>query len=60
MREIEDTQRSSVGERARDGRRADGDVRPMPLASAAVSVDAVVYFNVIEAEQALCSVDDFR
>ncbi len=25
-----------------------------------VSVDAVVYFNVIDAEQALCSVDDFR
>ena len=28
--------------------------------SVTVSVDAVVYFNVIEAEQALCSVDDFR
>ena len=25
-----------------------------------VAVDAVVYFNVIDAEQALCSVDDFR
>ena len=25
-----------------------------------VSVDAVVYFNVIDSEQALCSVDDFR
>ena len=25
-----------------------------------VSVDAVVYFNVIDAELALCSVDDFR
>lgn len=25
-----------------------------------MSVDAVVYFNVIDAEQALCSVDDFR
>jgi erythrocyte band 7 integral membrane protein len=24
-----------------------------------VSVDAVVYFNVIDSEQALCSVDDF-
>ena len=28
--------------------------------SVTVSVDAVVYFNVIDAEQALCSVDDFR
>merc|ERR1719430_1048202 len=27
--------------------------------SVTVSVDAVVYFNVIDAEQALCSVDDF-
>ena len=25
-----------------------------------MAVDAVVYFNVIDAEQALCSVDDFR
>jgi hypothetical protein len=25
-----------------------------------VSVDAVVYFNVIDAEQALCTVDDYR
>lgn len=28
--------------------------------SVTVSVDAVVYFNVIDAELALCSVDDFR
>ena len=28
--------------------------------SVTVSVDAVVYFNVIDSEQALCSVDDFR
>ena len=28
--------------------------------SVTVSVDAVVYFNVIDAERALCSVDDFR
>ena len=28
--------------------------------SVTVSVDAVVYFNVIDPEQALCSVDDFR
>jgi regulator of protease activity HflC (stomatin/prohibitin superfamily) len=27
--------------------------------SVTVSVDAVVYFNVIDSEQALCSVDDF-
>ena len=27
--------------------------------SVTVSVDAVVYFNVVEAELALCSVDDF-
>ena len=28
--------------------------------SVTVTVDAVVYFNVITAELALCSVDDFR
>merc|ERR1719192_2072229 len=38
------------------------DVPPQEILSrdsVTVSVDAVVYFNVIEAEQALCSVDDF-
>jgi regulator of protease activity HflC (stomatin/prohibitin superfamily) len=28
--------------------------------SVTVSVDAVVYFNVVDSEQALCSVDDYR
>jgi regulator of protease activity HflC (stomatin/prohibitin superfamily) len=28
--------------------------------SVTVAVDAVVYFNVIDAEQALCTIDDFR
>eukprot|EP00095_Tigriopus_kingsejongensis_P004368 maker-scaffold57_size444674-snap-gene-2.13 protein:Tk04368 transcript:maker-scaffold57_size444674-snap-gene-2.13-mRNA-1 annotation:"hypothetical protein DAPPUDRAFT_193650" len=39
------------------------DVPPQEILSrdsVTVSVDAVVYFNVIDAEQALCSVDDFR
>jgi len=38
------------------------DVPPQEILtcdSVTVSVDAVVYFNVIDAEQALCSVDDF-
>ena len=28
--------------------------------SVTVTVDAVVYFNVVDAEQALCTVDDYR
>ncbi|XP_059094475.1 band 7 protein AGAP004871-like isoform X2 [Tigriopus californicus] len=38
------------------------DVPPQEILSrdsVTVSVDAVVYFNVIDAEQALCSIDDF-